>query len=221
MPGGNNGNNYISPFVDWAASNYNTTVVVAGNEGSSGTSGTAVRPPAGHVPAAHRTPAATGYRTAANAMLDYTRLAPYTQTNMTSDTSSITGYGREKTDLVAAGSAHSVCVFGLVQQPDQYISIRSRTGKIRRPSPPPRPAFWVHRPVHRLRPAALRRPMLATVANPRDVSVWGISTTQALAAPTWSSPVPTTSSAVQWAPSYRQPLPERASRRPRFPEPPP
>jgi hypothetical protein len=101
LPGGNNGNNYISPFVDWAASNYNTLVVVAGNEGSSGTSGTALGSPSDAYNVINV--GATGYRTASNAQLNYMRLAPYTQTNMTGDTSAITGYGREKTDLVAPG----------------------------------------------------------------------------------------------------------------------
>jgi hypothetical protein len=101
MPGGNNGNNYLSPFVDWAANTYDTTVVVAGNEGSSGTSGTALGSPSDAYNVINV--GATGFRPTSNAVLDYTRLAPYTQSNMTSDTSSITGYGRQKTDLVAPG----------------------------------------------------------------------------------------------------------------------
>jgi len=101
LPGGNNGNNFISPFVDWAVNQYNTVVVVAGNEGSGPNSGTALGSPSDAYNVLNI--GATGYRATVNSQVDYTRLAPYTQTNTTADKSAITGYGRIKTDLVAPG----------------------------------------------------------------------------------------------------------------------
>jgi hypothetical protein len=101
FPGANNGNNYISPFVDWSATRYNTLVVVAGNEGANAASGTASGSPSDAYNILNI--GATGARTNVNANINYTVLAPYTQSNTTADVSPITGYGRLKTDMVAPG----------------------------------------------------------------------------------------------------------------------
>jgi hypothetical protein len=101
FPGANNGNNYITPGVDWAATNYNTLVVVAGNEGSNANSGTASASPSDAYNVLNV--GATGVRTSVNGTIDYTQVATYSQSNTTADKSAITGYGRIKTDLVAPG----------------------------------------------------------------------------------------------------------------------
>jgi hypothetical protein len=128
---GNNGNSLLTEYEDWAATTYNSLIVVSGNEGAQTTSlgaGTnqgfvgnyaifnpgnnAGVPSAPSINGLEDTPSdgynvldvgATGARTNVNAQLNYQQLAPYNTTNMTSDVSAITGYGREKTDLVAPG----------------------------------------------------------------------------------------------------------------------
>jgi len=83
----NNGNNYISPFVDWGASRYNSLVVVAGNEGNAESPSDAYN---------IINVGALGVRTNAANNLSYNQFATYNSSNATAD-------GRIGIDLVAAG----------------------------------------------------------------------------------------------------------------------
>ena len=111
-----NGSTLPTRFVDWAATNYDKLMVVAGNEGGLGIPSDSYN---------SINVAATGARGFYNngvfqiagggAVLNYGVAAPYNTTNMTTDLSPITGYGRFKTDIVAPGgnpvSAQAVGTF--------------------------------------------------------------------------------------------------------------
>ena len=83
----NNGNNYISPFVDLGAGQYNSLVVVAGNEGNAESPSDAYN---------IVNVGALGVRTNAANNLSYNQFATYNTSNATAD-------GRIGVDLVAAG----------------------------------------------------------------------------------------------------------------------
>ena len=99
-----NGSTLPTRFVDWAATNYDKLMVVAGNEGGPGIPSDSYN---------SINVAATGARGFYNngvfqianggAVLNYGVAASYNTTNMTTDLSPITGYGRFKTDIVAPG----------------------------------------------------------------------------------------------------------------------
>jgi hypothetical protein len=97
------GSSTISKFVDWAAPRYNTLMVVAGNEGSAGAPSDSYN---------SINVGETGARGSYNngvfvigngAVLNYGIASTYNTSNITTDISPITGYGRLKTDLVAPG----------------------------------------------------------------------------------------------------------------------
>ncbi len=107
----NNGSSPTSQFVDWAATRYDALMVVAGNEGAPGSS-TDLGAPSDSYNSINV--AATGARgsysngvfvinNASGAVLNYGVAAGYNTSNLTADKSPITGYGREKTDIVAPG----------------------------------------------------------------------------------------------------------------------
>jgi hypothetical protein len=127
----NNGGSVVSKFVDWAAGAYDSLVVVAGNEGPqitglNATQGYFSAPGNGpadiHLETGSPSDSynsvnvgATGARGYISngtsfvvdnnngATLNYGIAASYNTSNMTSDVSAITGYGRLKTDIVAPG----------------------------------------------------------------------------------------------------------------------
>jgi subtilisin family serine protease len=91
--GGNNGNGFLSPFVDWAAGRYDSLVVVAGNETPAGVNDLGSPSDAYNI----INVGATGVRTGpGGTVLSYNRQSGYNLSNTTAD-------GRIKTDLVAPG----------------------------------------------------------------------------------------------------------------------
>jgi len=106
-----NGNNYISPFVDWGAGQYNNLVVVAGNEGVASSPSDAYN---------ILNVGATGYRNGAN-NLSYDQFATYNTSNATTD-------GRIGVNLVAPGgdpgpSAGNIGTFNALPAFDnQYLT---------------------------------------------------------------------------------------------------
>jgi hypothetical protein len=94
--GNNNGTNFFTPFVDWAAGRYDTLVVVAGNQVNQ-----LRKSPADAYNAI--TVGATGLRVGAGGVtLSYDQLAAYNRSNTTAPAPG-TLSGRIKTDIVAPG----------------------------------------------------------------------------------------------------------------------
>ncbi|HUO06838.1 MAG TPA: S8 family serine peptidase [Phycisphaerae bacterium] len=119
---GANGSSTVTRFVDWAATRYDTLMVVAGNEGSMGIPSDSFN---------SINVAATGARGFYNngvfqianggAVLNYGVAASYNTTNVTTDVSPITGYGRFKTDIVApGGNPASAAAVGTFNAPPAF-----------------------------------------------------------------------------------------------------
>ena len=89
--------------MDWAATHYDTLMVVAGNEGGPGIpsdSYNSINVAASGVRGSYNNGI---FQIGTGAVLNYGIAAGYNTTNITTDVSPITGYGRIKTDIIAPG----------------------------------------------------------------------------------------------------------------------
>ncbi|HWB99169.1 MAG TPA: S8 family serine peptidase, partial [Bryobacteraceae bacterium] len=86
------GTTLVTRAIDWEATRYDKLMVVAGNEGSAGAPSDSYN---------SINVASTG--AIVGGMLNYGVASPYNTSNITTDISPFTGYGRIKTDIIAPG----------------------------------------------------------------------------------------------------------------------
>ena len=124
---GPNGTSVVTRFVDWAATNYDKLMVVAGNEGGPGIPSDSYNSINVAASGARGFYNNGKFQIGAGAVLNYGIAANYNSSNITTNVSPITGYGRIKTDIIAPGgnpttpatSAHS-----MPRPPSTTISFR-------------------------------------------------------------------------------------------------
>ena len=100
---GPNGTSVVTRFVDWAATNYDKLMVVAGNEGGPGIPSDSYNSINVAASGARGFYNNGKFQIGAGAVLNYGIAANYNSSNITTNVSPITGYGRIKTDIIAPG----------------------------------------------------------------------------------------------------------------------